>query len=640
VDLRLVVHTPDGIGQDVVVLADASTPTLEVLDAMRAVHDEAENGSARQRGREPVGAYVARLGQWLTAHQPWGAAGLVHGDRLLLSRHAPPASDEPSRGAAMLVVVRGPFAGRRFALGPGTYVIGRRSDADIALPDDEVSGRHLEVSVQTSGTRLTDLSSRNGTLVDGTRLAPSVPTIVNDGARVTIGQTEFAVLSPAQQDHRRTWTPTGDGHVLLRPSPRVGGPIEPLLVELPSPPSEASARNVSILASAAPIALGLVLAVALSQPWMLVTALFSPLMAFITTLEGRRSFARHRASYRDATTASARKLRAACEAEAAALARDLPGTVDLLQRARGHAPEIWQRRPRDDDFLWVRVGTARQSVRSTWRIAPGGNTLLRTEAEEALRAAGEVSAPVPLDMRASGALGLCGDGAAVADVARWVVLQAAVHQSPSELWIAAVATEARASTWESMKWLPHVRPAPASDGLGAAGFSSGLLAVDAEERARLLRLLLQISRSDGEASLRGRGKAADAPTVLLLIDQPAEHDSRLVNDLVSTSGEGRLVVLCVAADRRALPGGVRAILDLPPGTGESSLHDLVGRRIVGGIRPDRLPMREFRQGALALAPLRDALLTGNRTDLPALVSLAGLLDMAEITPDAVAKRWR
>ena len=69
-----------------------------------------------------------------------------------------------------LVFLAGPIAGRRYKLGDGEYVIGRRSDCQIFVPDMRVSRQHARLWRQGEDWALEDLGSNNGTFVNGVRL--------------------------------------------------------------------------------------------------------------------------------------------------------------------------------------------------------------------------------------------------------------------------------------------------------------------------------------------------------------------------------------------------------------------------------------------------------------------------------------
>src|SRR3954452_20267122 len=72
-----------------------------------------------------------------------------------------------------LVFLAGPIAGRRYKLGEGEYVIGRRWDWQIFVPDMRVSRQHARLVKDSEGWTLEDLGSNNGTYVNGVRVQQS-----------------------------------------------------------------------------------------------------------------------------------------------------------------------------------------------------------------------------------------------------------------------------------------------------------------------------------------------------------------------------------------------------------------------------------------------------------------------------------
>lgn len=71
-------------------------------------------------------------------------------------------------------------------------VIGRDGGCDLALPDEQVSGRHVALEPRADGTVvLTDLGSTNGTFVNGHRL--SGPVLLSGGEELLLGGTLCAV---------------------------------------------------------------------------------------------------------------------------------------------------------------------------------------------------------------------------------------------------------------------------------------------------------------------------------------------------------------------------------------------------------------------------------------------------------------
>ncbi len=79
-------------------------------------------------------------------------------------------------------------------LEPGTYTVGRNPDSDFFINDKTVSREHARFEViEPAGYRVTDLSSRNGTLVNGRRI--DSPVDLKPGDMVMFGQVEFKLSS-------------------------------------------------------------------------------------------------------------------------------------------------------------------------------------------------------------------------------------------------------------------------------------------------------------------------------------------------------------------------------------------------------------------------------------------------------------
>ena len=90
---------------------------------------------------------------------------------------------------ARLRVVSGPNAGQTVDVDE-EIVIGR-GDTDLAIDDEEMSGRHAVVRRHANRLQVEDLGSTNGTFVDGNRIAE--PTLLGGGAEIKVGTTVLVV---------------------------------------------------------------------------------------------------------------------------------------------------------------------------------------------------------------------------------------------------------------------------------------------------------------------------------------------------------------------------------------------------------------------------------------------------------------
>jgi transcriptional regulator with GAF, ATPase, and Fis domain/pSer/pThr/pTyr-binding forkhead associated (FHA) protein len=88
--------------------------------------------------------------------------------------------------AAELVVVNGPLAGTRFAIGTAEVLVGRAPNSKIVLPDSDVGWRHCTVRQQGGRFLVTDLRTSIGTYVNGMR---SAERWLEDRDQIGIGKT-------------------------------------------------------------------------------------------------------------------------------------------------------------------------------------------------------------------------------------------------------------------------------------------------------------------------------------------------------------------------------------------------------------------------------------------------------------------
>jgi serine/threonine protein kinase len=104
-----------------------------------------------------------------------------------------------------LMIVGGRDLGRTFVLRLGQqFDLGRGREVVVMLDDDRVSRRHASVELRADGLFVTDLGSRNGTLLAGRQLPPNVPTQVADGDLLELGNHKLQVhLTPLDEKARR-----------------------------------------------------------------------------------------------------------------------------------------------------------------------------------------------------------------------------------------------------------------------------------------------------------------------------------------------------------------------------------------------------------------------------------------------------
>lgn len=97
----------------------------------------------------------------------------------------------PAGKRLSLAIIDGPNAGTVFRVAKPRVVIGR-TGADVALDDTEVSRSHAALEIRDASFQVVDLDSRNGTIVNGTRIEG--PADLQDKNEFTVGGTTLMLI--------------------------------------------------------------------------------------------------------------------------------------------------------------------------------------------------------------------------------------------------------------------------------------------------------------------------------------------------------------------------------------------------------------------------------------------------------------
>lgn len=117
-----------------------------------------------------------------------------------------------------------PFAD--FKLDPGTFTVGRSSACDFALCDATISRQHARLVVSDSQIFVTDLSSRNGTFIQGEAVTSGC---VRLGQELRFGRVKFVLVNLDK------YLPTEDSDLQTaefregRPAPIIPSPVRSVL---------------------------------------------------------------------------------------------------------------------------------------------------------------------------------------------------------------------------------------------------------------------------------------------------------------------------------------------------------------------------------------------------------------------------
>ncbi|WP_037605420.1 FHA domain-containing protein [Streptacidiphilus rugosus] len=315
-----------------------------------------------------------------------------------------------------------------------------------------------------------------------------------------------------------------------------------------------------------------------------------------------------------------------------------PDPAELLLTALGPGPRLWERHPDHEDALVVRLGT-------------------------------RAHAPVTLDLRAVGSVGLTGPRARLAGLTRGLLAQLAVLHAPSMLELVLIAADParplddRTDSWSWLAWLPHLRPTHGQPCRALTAFDAG------QAQARLAELAPGWGedapegpppQQSGVTARQGHGPSRGRSTVVVVDGDPGSEAARAaVAELIAHGGARDVHVLQLAEHPEELPqacgalvaitGEVGTLLDIErpaDGTGAgraAGQHRAAPEReLLAGVALDAVGAAWAGRLARALAPLREpdtARRQGGRSALPEAARLLDLLGLDLVTPAKISARW-
>src|SRR5712692_1793972 len=97
----------------------------------------------------------------------------------------PPTGYKPMEDR--LIIEQGSQAGQVVVLSDRPLVLGRGTNADVVIDNNDVSRRHIRLTPEAGAYRVEDLKSLNGTFVNEVRLKDSQ--LLANGDRVRLGPT-------------------------------------------------------------------------------------------------------------------------------------------------------------------------------------------------------------------------------------------------------------------------------------------------------------------------------------------------------------------------------------------------------------------------------------------------------------------
>ncbi|MGH3912714.1 MAG: FtsK/SpoIIIE domain-containing protein, partial [Pseudonocardiaceae bacterium] len=585
--------------QDIEVIAEPDTKTATLLASLPV----RVGGRTCYVGSTPLDPNTT------IAHTP-----LVSGATISVGAPGADPRALPDSAVGALRVILGPDAGLVAWLAPGTHILGRSSAAAVPLRDQEVSRQHarLEVSAQGRAT-VVDTDSANGTTVDGQPASDPVP--LGEQSALEIGGNQLQWLPLTSTQSLTTRSPDGrlEFHRAFAPAPA----IPRIEVELPT--QETTSRNMAVLllSALAPLALGIIMALVMRQPAMLLFALLGPVSVLGTSYLERRQRAERERAYAEAKSAAEHQISNQVSTEQRLRRQLAPDELDLSLAATGKRPGLWPRNSDSPNGLVLRVGSADQPASVDLRGEPWPGfekPMLR-------------GVPVTVDLRKTGVLGVVGPLDAANALLRWLLVQLGTLRSPDDLRLVVISSsDDRELAWTG--WLPHISGGTDTDIPCWVGNT------DQTRAARVAELKELVAARTAQLQAAS-GTRFTEEVVAVLDGALALRHLPGMKEVLREGPSVGVYVICV--DRQGM-NECHGLCELD----YASSMRLTRTRDEhpSTVHPDGVSRATAERLARALAPMRDRLtLAAAQNAIPYPVRFLDLLDLTTPTPDDVLGLW-
>jgi S-DNA-T family DNA segregation ATPase FtsK/SpoIIIE len=617
-----VVSAARAVREDVLVEASAATPSGQVVDELAALMAADPSEPVLVDGNPidplaPLAASGVREGSIVSFDGRQGP------DRSATTRTDEPARDVQPRGYLELRIVGGPSAGGIAQLRPGETMIGRSPTCAVVLDDLEVSRRHATLTITSDTVTVADAGSTNGTTLNGQPVGAH-PISVSPGARLRVGNSTLMLAPPDEPPV--TLAPGPDNRLGYNRAPRLHQSRSTSRVDFPAEPAERAPTRLPVIATVAPLAAGVVLALVMRRPEYLLFTVLSPVMMAGQWLADRVGHRRAKraalASYGQALAVARAELAALLTTEVAERRKAAPDLAAVLKIATAPGLRLWERRRIDSDFLSLRLGL--------------GTLPADIETANGPAAPQVDDVPVTIALGTARVVGIAGPPAKTAGLGRSLAGQLASLHSPNDVAIVLLAEPARAQSWQWIRWLPHNRPAMPTGCQALVGIDSDTCAARVAE----LNALINARQENREHATNPRR------TVVVIVDGARTLRSTPgFADLLIHGPDADVLAICLDSNESRLPEECVALATFDDDVATTLSLRISGAPVITGIVADTVTVSWAERVARALAPIRDASSSTGAQALPDTVRWFELADLDDAADSGglvheLSERWQ
>lgn len=403
--------------------------------------------------------------------------------------------------------------------------------------------------------------------------------------------------------------------------PRIQNNLRPVEIDVPAPPIKPDdvARNLlmALLPMSSFLVMGLFYALIFSGGsgglgWlyaipMLFIALFTFVVSYVTfgeqKYEQRQKWIKQIRDYHRLLDKKETRLLAARELQENLLSSKFESPRSLLQRAKDGAITIWERRKEDQDFLAFRLGVG--ETFSVINIKPPDPDLDSPDIRRAFNIYVEYkkipNAPVVINLQDVGSVALVGPRSLTTALARSLIAQISVLNSPDDLHLYLFSSVIYYQTWMWMRWLPHT----SLDHLGGRPSFMAFTKERSQELLASLSKLLDNARQAGEQTKQTEFKLSHS--AILLFDNEVDVRSESIFWDFVKLGKSRGIYSVFICDKlEDAPsdcGGVIQLQGDPSASTKFTFSAVGADALKSQGKPDRLTLIEMDNLSHRLLPI-------------------------------------
>jgi len=402
--------------------------------------------------------------------------------------------------------------------------------------------------------------------------------------------------------------------------PRIQNNLRPVDIDIPAPPIKPDdvARNLlmALLPMSSFLVMGLFYALIFSGSgglgWlyaipMLLIALFTFIVSYVTF--GEQKYEQHQKwitqirDYHRLLDKKESRLLAARELQENLLFNKFEPPRNLLQRAKDREITIWERRKEDQDFLAFRLGMG-ETV-SSINIKPPDPDFNSPDIRRAFNMYVEYKkipdVPVLIDLQKIGSVALVGSRSLTTALARSLLAQISVLNSPDDLHLYVFSSKIYYQTWMWMRWLPHTN-------IDHFGGRPSFMAFTKEYSQKLLANLSKLvdnARQVSEQSKQTEFKLSHS-AVLLFDNEVDVRSESIFWDFVKFGKDRGIYSIFICDKLEDVPSDCGSVVQLQSDTSTSARFkfSVAGAEAIKSHgKPDRLTLIEVDNLSHRLLPI-------------------------------------